>query len=287
MLEQNSPNVHTLRFENISAGWEQWIMLSSDRHHDNIHTRRDLEKKHLDLALKRNAPIIDVGDVFCSMNGKYDPRRSQDNIRPEDVGVDYLDRIVKHAAEFYAPYAKLFAVIGQGNHESSVLASTGTDLINSLVHRLNADYGGACYRGGYGGWIRMLFVINKTQREGKRLKYFHGGGGGGPVTRGVIDTNRQAVYLRDVDFVVNGHTHDQYYVPVATEGINDKGAIMRGLTHFVRCGTYKDEYADGSKGWAVEKKHPPKPLGCAWIHLWAETYESKIQISSEVTFSNA
>jgi len=76
-------------------------------------------------------------------------------------------------------------------------------------------------------------------------------------------------------------------VVVVTESLNDAGVITRGIIHFVRCGTYKDEYGDGGKGWAVERKHPPKPLGCAWLHLWAETYESKTQIQSEVTFSNA
>jgi hypothetical protein len=33
-----------------------------------------MEKRHLELARKRNAVIIDGGDLFCAMQGKYDPR---------------------------------------------------------------------------------------------------------------------------------------------------------------------------------------------------------------------
>jgi len=45
-----------------STSWEQWIMLSSDRHHDHMMTDQALEKRHLEKAVKRNAYIIDNGD---------------------------------------------------------------------------------------------------------------------------------------------------------------------------------------------------------------------------------
>src|SRR3990167_5322867 len=104
--EQDSANVLTVHFNQVAAGWEQWVLLTADRHHDNIYCNRALEKYDLDQAKERNALIADFGDLFCAMQGKYDPRSSMDDIRPEDVGADYLDRIVKHAAEFYGPYAK-------------------------------------------------------------------------------------------------------------------------------------------------------------------------------------
>ena len=286
-IEQDSVNVHTIRFENIRAGWEQWVMLSSDRHHDNISARHDLELEHLQLARERRAIILDVGDLFCAMQGKYDPRRSQDNLRPEDKGVNYLDLITKHATDFYSPYSKLFALITPGNHESAVLNSTGTDLTDRLVHRLNSDHGGRVFKGGYGGWVRFLFTIGKSQMERKTLKYFHGSGGGGPVTRGVIQTNRQAVYLPDADIVVNGHTHDQYHVPIARERLTQQGKVSRSIVHFVRTGTYKDEYGYGAGGWAVEKGHPPKPLGCVWLRFFEKQVSNDMVIDTEITLSTS
>ena len=93
-----SRNVLSVVYEQPAAGFEAWVMLSSDRHHDNRYCDRRLERQHLDRALERDALIIDCGDLFCAMQGKFDPRSSMDDIRPEDVGQDYLDRIVTHAA---------------------------------------------------------------------------------------------------------------------------------------------------------------------------------------------
>lgn len=262
-------------------------MLSSDRHHDNTHSRRDLELAHLQQAKERNAIILDIGDLFCAMQGKFDPRRSQDDLRPEDKGDNYLDLIVKHAAEFYSPYANLFSLMTPGNHESAILKSNGTDLVNSLVHRLNSDHGGRVYKGGYGGWVRFEFIICKTQREAKSLKYFHGKGGGGPVTRGVIDTARQAVYLPDADIVVNGHTHDQYHLPIARERLTKNARVSRDVVHFIRTGTYKDEYGDGSGGWATEKGLPPKPLGCVWLRFFARHFDNHLLVDTEITLSTS
>jgi len=268
-------NVLTVRFTGVSAGWEQWILLSSDRHHDNIHCQRNLEKEHLDQALERGALILDFGDLFCAMQGKYDPRSNMDDIRPEDVGADYLDRIVKHAAEDYGPYAANWLLCGKGNHETSILKRHGVDLTSNLVHRLNTDYGGRVHVGGYGGWVRFLFGDGKRVRAAKNLKYHHGAGGGGPVTRGVIQTNRQAVYLPDADIVVNGHTHDSFWVPIARERLSTRGVVGRDITHYIRTPSYKDEYGDGSGGWHVERWGPPKPIGAIWMVFRANRRRTK------------
>lgn len=267
-IEPTSANVLKVRFEYVHEGWEQWVLLTSDRHHDSKHANRELEQEHLEKAKKRNALIVDVGDIFDAMQGKYDPRRSYSDLRPEYLHDDYLDVIVKDAAKFYAPYADRFLVIGRGNHESSVLKNTNVDLISNLVHRLNSEHGGRIQAGGYGGWVRFQFHINGTQKLSKNLKYFHGAGGGGPVTRGVIQTNRQAVYLPDADIVVNGHTHDAWYVPIQRERISIMGTVYQDIQHHVRTTSYKDEYADGAKGWHVETWKPPKPVGAAWIRFY-------------------
>lgn len=269
-----APNIHVVRFENIRQGWEHWSLLTGDRHHDNPHAQHDLERAHLERAKERQAPVFDVGDLFCAMQGRYDPRRSLKDVRPEDNGDDYIDRIVKHAAEFYGPYARQFAVIGRGNHESAILKNNGVDLTSNLVHRLNSEHGGHCYAGGYGGWVLFQFVLWGTQMVRLNLKYHHGAGGGGPVTRGVIDTNRQAVFLPDADIVVNGHTHDQYYLPIARERLTSAGTVTRDLVHFIRTGTYKDEYGDGAGGFHIEKGRGPKPLGAAWLRFYLRGKQS-------------
>lgn len=264
-VQQEQANVLSVHFDQIKTGWEQWVLLRSDAHHDNVYCNRSLEKSHLEQAKDRNALIADFGDLFCAMQGKYDPRSSMDDIRPEDVGQDYLDRIVKHAADFYAPYASQFLVIGDGNHEANIRKRHGTDLASNLIHRLNSEHKGNVHKGFYGGWVRFLFSLHKTVRVSKNLKYHHGAGGGGPVTKGVIQTNRQAVYLPDADVVVNGHTHDGWVLPLARERLTQGGKVKKDLVWFARTPGYKDEYADGSKGFHIEQWREPKPQGAIWL----------------------
>ncbi len=274
IVEHVSRNVLNVKFDNISAGWEQYILLSSDRHHDSKWTDRDLELEHLEKAKERNAYVIDVGDMFDVMQGKFDPRRSYRDLRPEYTVENYLDEIITDGAKFYQPYADRFLMIGRGNHEQAVLKNNGIDLISNIVHRLNSENKTKIQAGFYGGWVRFNFTLNGTQRLSKNLKYYHGAGGGGPVTRGVIQTNRQAVYLPDADIIVNGHTHDAWYVPIARERLTDMGEIYQDLQHHIRTTSYKDEYRDGADGWHVETWKPPKPIGAAWIRF----YYDRVQV---------
>lgn len=263
-----SANVCTVWFDNVSKEWEQWILLTSDRHHDSKWCDRELEQRHLEEVVKRNGYIVDVGDFFDMMQGRYDPRRTYRDLRPEYARETYLDEIVADAAKFFRPYASRFLVIARGNHDQTVLKNSGTDVISNLVHSLNRDHGGNIQTGGYGGWVVFKCTVNKTTRVAVRLKYFHGAGGGGPVTRGVIQTNRQAVFLPDADIVVNGHTHDSWHVPIARERISALDVIGRDIQHHIRTATYKDEYREGADGWHVETGKPPKPIGAVWLRLF-------------------
>jgi hypothetical protein len=267
-ISHPSRNVCVVDFPYVHEGWEQWILLTSDRHHDSKWCDRGLEREHLDEMVRRDGYCIDVGDLFDVMQGRYDPRRTYRDLRPEFTVENYLDEVVKDADPFFAPYASRFLVIGRGNHDQSILKNNGVDLVSNLVHRLNSEHGGNIQAGGYGGWVRFMFLIGGTQRQSFRLKYFHGSGGGGPVTRGVIQTNRQAVFLPDANAVVNGHTHDSWLVPIQRERLTHSDVVTSDIQHHVRTSTYKDEYRDGADGWHVETGKPPKPIGAVWMRFF-------------------
>lgn len=267
-VKQNSRNVHTVRFELPKTQSSQWFLLSSDRHHDNAHTNQSLEKKHLEQAKERGAGVIDVGDMHCAMQGKWDKRADRSACRPEYQQGEYLDELVRHASDFYAPYAEQFVLIGRGNHETSIIKRHETDLTGRTVERMSHMSGVKVHAGGYGGWIRLIAKVADRKHRQLNLKYFHGSGGGGPVTRGVIQTNRMAVYLPDADLVVSGHTHDHWVVPIARERINRAGEIGQDEQLHVRIGTYKDEYGDAFGGWHIERGGPPKPIGACWLRVW-------------------
>jgi len=281
-IESIRANSHRISFTGVKKGWEQWVMLSSDRHHDNMQARWDLEKAHLEKARERRALILDFGDMFCAMQGKYDPRSSMDSLRPEHKRGDYLDALVSTAEKFYAPYAGQFALIGRGNHETNIRTRHGVDLTERLVDRLKDKHGARVNAGEYSGWVIFSFVMHRTVWHSRVLYYFHGSGGGGPVTRGTIQSNRMAVNYPDADMVVSGHTHDNWILPIKRKRIIATGLPYDDLAWHIRTPTYKDEHDKGS-GWAVERGINPKPLGCVWVRFYYEaTRRDKGRVLFEV-----
>lgn len=268
-VQQLSPACINVTFNEVKAGWEQWVMLSSDRHYDSVKCDRALMKKQLDKAKERNALIVDCGDFFDAMQGRYDPRRSYAEMRPEYKEDTYLDAIVADAAKYMAPYAENIIMIGRGNHDNSVIKNNGVDIVSNLVYHLNRENNANIKIGGYGGWVRFQFISGKN--ESMLLKYFHGSGGDAPVTRGVLNTARQGLYLPDADVVVNGHNHNAYVVPISRERISNKGVVYQDTMNFIRTPSYSIDYGDGTGGWHIERGGPPKPRGCVWMRFSYDT----------------
>jgi hypothetical protein len=268
-LEVTGRNVVTVRMD-ARAGWEQWFLLRSDVHHDNPACDQAMERRHLDQARARRAGIIDAGDLHCVMQGKFDKRADKNKLRPEHQCGDYFDAIVRTAADFYAPFAGAWVVMGRGNHETAITKRHETDLTERTAERLRSMTGAPVPVGGYGGWVRFLFTLNGTRRTSRLLYYYHGTGGGGPVTRGVIQTNRMTVFNPDADVVLSGHTHDEWVVTIPRQRLSDGGVPFRDEQVHVRTPGYKDAWGDGAGGWEVEKCLGPKSKGAAWLRFTAE-----------------
>lgn len=255
-------------WETFYPGWAQWLCFMSDVHLDSMFSNRDLFFQHLDMARERQARVAIVGDLFDAMQGKWDKRRSYCELRPEYRTDKYLDAIVEDVGKMLTPYAELFDVIADGNHETGVLKNCNTSLSDRLVAYLNMTCGTSIKHGGYGGWIRwMLLREDGTPSTSVRIKYYHGSGGEAEVTKGTIRAQRQAVYLPDANIVVNGHNHNSYAVPYSRERLSNKGRQYFDLQWHLRTPGYKQDYGDGQGGWAVERGGSPKPLGCCFVKL--------------------
>lgn len=263
--------VTTVRIDYSGGNNEHTLFLASDLHVDAVSCNRDVLLADMQEAVNRNAMIFLIGDIFDAMQGRFDPRRSLDELRPEYRRQDYYDFVVKDVARILGPFAKNIVLISDGNHETATLKNANLSLTDRLIWLFNTQYGGNVQHGGYGGWVRFMLEGNSGGRASVKMKYFHGAGGDSPVTRGVIQTNRQAVYLNGADIVVNGHNHNAYYVPIVQESVSDAGKVIFSTQHHVRTPGYKSEYNDGTKGWAVEKGMVPKPLGGAFVNLKVTT----------------
>lgn len=255
------------------AAWEQYYLLVSDVHFDNAHCDRDLFAKHLRQCRERNGRWISNGDFACLMQGSWDPRRDISACRPEHQTGRYLDAVVNTTAAEVAPHADMALLLAPGNHETAVKRRHDTDINERLVEALKAR-NTACqaYAGSYANWVRFL-VRDKERRQvvGNSIVMYmhHGYGGGGPVTRGTIQTARMAVYLPDADIIWTGHTHDEWIMPIQRARLTLNGRPYLDRVMHVRSPGYKDEFSE-QNGWAVEKGMPPKPKGALWLRFYMD-----------------
>jgi hypothetical protein len=263
--------------------WEQWGLIYADAHLDNPHCQRDLHKRHLDQAKERGAFIMSFGDLFDAMQGKQDRRSNKSDLDSKLKSGTYLNDLVEFAHDFYEPYFENIALFAEGNHETSVTNRYEYSLLDGLIYSMRKS-DSPVVRGGYRGWIRFQFKEsynageNNAPRSQSRLAYYlHGSGGGGPVTKGIIQTNRRAVYLPDADYVFSGHIHESWIFPMQRVRISANGFETLETQYHVQLPTYKEEFANLGGGWHHETGKPPKPTGAYWIRFYYVRETRKIE----------
>jgi len=246
--------------------WEQYILLSSDWHWDNNHCDLKLLRRDLDAAVKKDAPIMAFGDLFCLMQGRYDPRRSRCGMRPSLDHDNYLDRVVGQASDWFAPYAEHLAFASRGNHEISNQRNNDTDVLERFCDRMKFQ-GSSVQTGGIGGWVFIRAMINGKSQTLK-LNFHHGAGGGGAVTKGVPKSAQRAAYLPQADIIVGGHIHQRWQVSITQDVVSNKGRrSLREQTH-ICLPTYKQEYDPTGYDFHNLNERAPKPTGGCWLRLY-------------------
>ena len=265
MITTHHRNSHTIE----TGGKRFKIYLLSDIHWDNPHCDREALHKHLTLAKEEGAKVAINGDFFCLMQGKYDPRRSKKDIRAEHNKVNYLDAVIEDAVNWFADFADTLIFIGYGNHETAIIKNVETDPLQRFVDLFNYTHKPSIPLtvGGYGGWLTLQFNSGTTKKSYK-IHYYHGSGGGGPVTRGVIQNQRKMADVEGADCIWMGHVHELYAM-FQTKATLDacRYPILKDVLH-LRTGTYKDEYGDGAFGWHIARGAPAKPLGCITVEFY-------------------
>jgi hypothetical protein len=267
---------HTRNIHEVTCQSGQEFLLISDLHWDNPHCDRGLLKNHLDEAVKRNAAIILNGDTYCCMGGKYDRRADKSLIRPEHNTDRYFDAIVDTSVEWFAPYAKNILLIGYGNHETAIIKHGETDLLQRFASTLNYATGSAVQVGGYGGTIDIRVLHDAIRGVNFVVHYYHGSGGGGPVTKGVIQDQRLLAGTEGYDLTWMGHVHELYYHQniIHRYDRSTKTLIQKPI-HQLRTATYKEEWDGGYMGFHTERGRGPKPLGGYWLKLETSRNTSK------------
>lgn len=267
--------------DQVESDWSQTFLLRSDAHHDNAHSDHRLELSHLVEAEERDAGILDAGDLFCAMQGKWDKRASTDGCRPEHREGRYLDSLVETATDFYQPFASRWLLLAPGNHEGSILKRHETDLTDRLAAALRG-HGSNVIRGTYSGFVRFRVCIDGQRTLSRVLYYHHGHGGGGLMTHGVLNTRRRQSFLSNADIVWSGHTHDSWSVRLSRVSLTSKGRVRREDVHHVSTPGYKEEFTP-MDGWHVERGAPPKPLGAAWLRFYLDRSDDSRRLAMDIS----
>lgn len=261
IVKKHAKNIHEIQMD----GKQVKIAMLSDIHWDNPKCDWNLLKRDLEYCKENNIPIMVNGDFFCLMQGRGDRRGNKSDIRPEHNNAKYLDSIVETAVEWWSPYAHLLTVIGYGNHETAIIKYQETDILQRFVDLLNYKNGTQVYAGGYGGWIVVRQTFDSNVVSSFKIKYFHGSGGGGVVTKGALNLTRALEMYEDFDVFTMGHIHENAARNDVRDTISNHSKTgwrhEHKQIHLMLTGTYKEEYGDGSKGWHVERGAPVKPTG--------------------------
>lgn len=224
-----------IEIDDWKVGSEVSFLLTSDEHWDSKGCNRSRLKRDWQIAKENGWGILQIGDFFDVMGGKYDPRSHMKDVRPEyKDGGNYFDLIAQDGAKFLNDYPVMMMV--EGNHEYTVRRKHEFDLLNYTTSMMDTKPALMPYD----GFVRFVFSVSSTQKKKVDMFYTHGTGGSSPVTKGVIQTNRRQ---NDVlaDLFVSGHIHQKWEVPKTVRYIDPVGEVKTKERLHVSLGTYKDE----------------------------------------------
>lgn len=286
----DSQNVYPVNY-NIYVGETKWLFFTADHHKDNPLCQDELLYNHMSEAKKRDASIFMLGDTFCLMQGKGDPRRDKDSIRPEHNTATYIDTVIDDLTNFYSEFSDNIKLIGKGNHETKIKKHLETDVTHRLVKQLSNHTNTEIKSAGYGGFIPMKFTI-LSPSTGKRSKdktlttyFFHGSGGSAPVSKGTMQANRKSAHI-DADLMVQGHIHELWHIPYTRVRLdrNYSGVIQSTLDH-IQLASYKNEFKMEG-GFQYESGTLPKQLGSYWVAVTPECIGNDTVLQVDVIAAN-
>lgn len=247
------------------------ILLMSDIHFDSTVCDLSLFEEHLRFAERYKMPVLIAGDSLDAMQGKYDPRRSPEDLRNKYAVNAYYDALTIDYSRYLAKFDIPCFILGDGNHETSVLEHSGTDLLHSVCYQLRVEHKKQAFHMGYWAYVEFRFHYKKGTAVGSRLLYFHHGDGlSAPVTKSVISINRQSAWLIEPDIVHNGHTHDAYAIPQPVEKYNRRThKPYPDTVWYIRTPGYKMSPTSSHRvrGFESEKHRAPKNRGAYCVNL--------------------
>lgn len=256
-------------------------LLMSDLHVGAADCEKDLIRDDLKWAKKHGARVFIAGDVFDLLlpkdHKRYNPSRLDRELQGKDA---VFNTALDLGSKLLKPYADLIDMIGCGNHETAITKFHSADITSLLVERLSTAKHKVVH-GGYTGAIIQSFRHKSGNGCQWTVWYHHGIGGAAAVTRGMIDFNRFASYVRNADLLWCGHKHYRWVSNARELRIPERGGEMysKDVLHCMT-GAYTgdgieqiDEEGNYLTDWSREKGFAP--AGRGGIRLWVTPFRSR------------
>lgn len=271
-------DVCRIAFEPIKRNQSIKLLLMSDLHFDSVYCDRKLLKSHLDWGVKNGYTILINGDLFDAMQAKSDRRGGIGALRAElNTNPQYFDNLVDTDVEFFKPYASNIAMIGLGNHETSVLKYYHTNLVERLVTILNLqtkEKGHSIAAMDTGGW-----VVIKSQRQTEKgsiiskFIHFDHRASGGSVNGGSTSMFRDNRRYPTADIIWSGHIHKFTSRVLGSFGLDQKLNQVTKYQHTIISPCYKEH-----SGWERDLKFDPYIKGCVRVEFTNTEHGIKTEV---------
>lgn len=274
-------NVASARIKyHLSKDWEKWFLLSSDRHFDHAQSDIDLQTHHLNQLKERGGHLIDNGDLFCFMQGKFDKRASKSAVKEIYNNSTHFDSIIEDGANYFSKYKDQLFYFGLGNHEYDLRNKSEWSPMNRFKDSLELKHNCKDFVvGDYSSFIKLyLESTSGGHRQSINLFLHHGFGGNAPQTKGLLPMRRMQDTYPDADVIMTGHTHTQFILPIERYRLNKAGRTYTDKQYLVKTPTYKNEFNKGKASWGTKKGFSPAPLGAWWMKLYYNTYHDRVMI---------
>ncbi len=254
----------------VGMGGTRRALVQFCEHFDSIRADVPMIRKHMQEALDEGAPIIKMGDTFDACNGRYDPRRNPEGVRPEFIGPDYLDRLVSEYSSFAKPFARNIALMGRGNHELSVMKHCDTDLISRTAERLRLE-GSPVITAGIGTWVICRMHVTTTTKISVPIYLYHATGGlVGGAAKGVAGALRRGAVLPEAAVLISGGSHTEWQTTVARERLNEKtGRLYTDEQVHFAISSYRHDWSpEGPRpSFHSQEGRLPRSIGGSWLEL--------------------
>lgn len=261
-LLRKSRTVHHVDVDLQKRGAQEHFLFISDVHFDAVKCDRSLLHRHLEEAQELGAGVFIFGDLFDLCQGRWDPRGNYSELRPEYKTCTYVDEVIQDVGQKLSKYADVIKFISKGNHETNIEKRMMVSPIDRVAQIINGN-GGHVEVGGYAGWLCVTPHRNGSSRKRFNVHYHHGYGGGAKRSKGILGADIDQKDFPDADFILRGHDHQKWHLPVTVDRITQAMNLEQRTVHHLRLGSYK-KLGDRYAGWATEKNFATPRLGGWW-----------------------